>query len=300
FGVTTEAAPDAQQFTFRQPIITGKRAAIARAAYDAGFDCSDPNKLLHLLDAVVLAKNKFGYPDKWDGPAAFQSTLYPDTWTSAHASRKEHVSKTNTYEDFERHPAVPAFGASATDIIRNLGAQQKYTSGSKRQPLGELRESWSNKRPAAAPLPGKPAKRFRTEVSSSLHSATTSHTLTIHQDEPEHRLPARPRTAAKVSRLATDRVSGGNQRHGQRAARTHQAETVAAGTHTLLAKVASKLRAKVQSLNWDRESLRARWEVDQRLQLISITDYLKGVNEHFNRAEEALEAASTLIEHYIM
>ncbi|KAI4182944.1 MAG: hypothetical protein LQ346_006433, partial [Caloplaca aetnensis] len=74
FGVTTDAS-NVRDFTFRQPIITGKRAAIARAAHEAGFDCSNPSKLLHLIDAVVLANNQFNYPDRWDGPAAFRSSV---------------------------------------------------------------------------------------------------------------------------------------------------------------------------------------------------------------------------------
>ncbi|KAL8802008.1 MAG: hypothetical protein Q9182_004085 [Xanthomendoza sp. 2 TL-2023] len=299
FGVTTEAAPHIHRFTFRQPIITGKRAAIAQAAHDAGFDCSNPDKLLHLLDVVVLANNKFGYQDNWDGPVAFQSTLYPDSWTSAHASRKEHVSKVNNYEEFERHPAVPAFGPSAAEIIRDLTAQQKQSTGSNRQPLSERRDSSLNKRSAAAPLPGKPAKRFKREGSSSMHSVTTSQTFTIYEDGHEQHAPARPKTATKVSRPATSKASR-NQSHRQRAAQTHQIEAVATGTHVLLAKITNKLQAKVQSLNSDRDSLRVRWEVDRRLQLISITDYLKGLNEYFNQAEAAMKAASSLIEHYII
>ena len=100
-----------------EPVITGKRAAIAQAAHQAGFDCSDPQKLLRLIDAVVLASNKFGYPDRWDGPAAFQSTIYPDTWTPAHAARKDKVT---AYEDEVRAPVVPAYAPSAASILRNL------------------------------------------------------------------------------------------------------------------------------------------------------------------------------------
>ncbi|KAL8808718.1 MAG: hypothetical protein Q9223_006447 [Gallowayella weberi] len=300
FGVTTEAAPHVFRFSFRQPIITGKRAAIAQAAHDAGFDCSDPHKLLHLLDAVVLANNTFGYRDTWDGPVAFQSTLYPDSWTSAHASRKEDVSKMNMYKEFERHPAVPAFGPSAAEIIRELTAQQKHTtSGSNRQPLSERSGSSLNKRSAAAPLPGKPAKRIKREVSSSLHSVTTSHAFTVYQDGHEHHAPPRPTTATKVSRLATSKAQR-KQNYLRRAAHSPQTEAVAVGTAALLATITSKLRAKVQSLNSDRDSLRVRWEIDQRLQLTSVTDYLKGLNEYFNQAEGAMNAAASLIERYII
>ncbi|KAL8734326.1 MAG: hypothetical protein Q9166_001524 [cf. Caloplaca sp. 2 TL-2023] len=277
-----------------EPVITGKRASIAQAAFEAGFDCSNPDNLLHLIDAVILANNKFNYPDVWDGPAAFQSSIYPDSWTAAHASR---ISRVSAYEDFEKHPSVPPFGASAADIIRGLVTKSHHASGQNRYPLSERGDASVNKRPAAH-LPGNPAKRFKSEVTSSQSHITTSQTYAKSQRHKLHLLRARSNVSNVPKPIASKNPKAQGVR--QRAAQTYQAEAVDAGTDALLKKVATHLKANILSINNDRDALRARWEVDQRLRLTSITDYLKALNGYFTHSEEATMAATELVEHYIM
>ncbi|KAI4279098.1 MAG: hypothetical protein LQ337_000521 [Flavoplaca oasis] len=294
FGVTTEVTTDVKQFTFSQPVITGKRAAIAQAAFEAGFDCSNPDKLVHLLDAVVRANNRFGYPDLWDGPAAFQSTLYPDHWTSAHATRKEQSSNFKDYEDVDRHPAVPAFAASAADILRDLKAQSKHTSGSNREPLGERSAASLNKRPSV-PLPDKPAKRFKTEVTGSFTYVSTS---TTHVTNVRH-INNRPQTRPTASRsLRPLRPASRIIRRPGTVPR--QSDGITLGTEDLLKRVAAKLKTNILSVNSHRDALRDRWDIDHHLKLHSITDYLRTVNDYFTQSEQALDAAVRVLEHYIL
>ncbi|KAI4284636.1 MAG: hypothetical protein L6R38_001266 [Xanthoria sp. 2 TBL-2021] len=274
-----------------EPVITGKRADIAQAAYEAGFDCSDPDKLVHLIDAVVLAKNKFGYPDRWDGPAAFQSTLYPDHWTAAHASRKEYISGLNNYEDVDKHPGVPAFAASAADILKDLKTRRKHVSGSNREPLGERTAASLNKR-TSAPLQDKPAKRFKTEVTGSFTYVSTSTTHVTNVRHTSHRAPPHP-TVSKALR-ATSRIV----RRPDIIPRQPDAITV--GTEDLLKRVAAKIKTNVLSVNNHRDALRDRWDVDHHLKLHSITDYLRTVNDYFTQSEQALDAAVHILERYIL
>ncbi|KAL8910182.1 MAG: hypothetical protein Q9171_004519 [Xanthocarpia ochracea] len=291
FGVTTDINTDVQRFNFRQPVITGKRASIAQAAYEAGFDCSDPDKLIHLIDAVVLAEHKSGYPDRWDGPAAFRSTLYPDHWTSAHVSRKEHANSSNAYGDLYRHPTVPAFAASAAEIVRNLTAQSKHASGSNRQPLGERGHASLNKRPAA-PLPQQPAKRSKTKVSGSFTyvSTTTTHVSGL------------PKTTRRRSRriAAMNALQPESRATPLPAALNRQPDPISAGTEALLKRVAAKIKINVISINNHRDALRDRWDVDHQLKLSTITDCLRAVNDYFNQSEKALDAAIQLVERNIL
>ncbi|KAI4263917.1 MAG: hypothetical protein L6R42_000955 [Xanthoria sp. 1 TBL-2021] len=297
FGVTTEVTSDVQRFTFRrsppstEPIITGKRADIAQAAYEAGFDCSDPDKVVHLIDAVVLANNKFGYPDRWDGPAAFQSTLYPDHWTAAHASRKEYTTGLNNYEDVDRYPGVPAFAASAADILKDIETRRNHASASNREPLGERSAASLNKR-TSAPLRDKPAKRFKTEVTGSFTYVSTSTTHVTNVRHSSHRAPPRP-TVSKALR-ATSRIF---RRPGTI---PRQPDAITVGTEDLLKRVAAKIKTNVLSVNNHRDALRDRWDVDHHLKLHSITDYLRTVNDYFTQSEKALDAAVHVLERYIL
>lgn len=306
FGVTTQVTTDVEQFTFRrrsrllaltlqkgsppsiEPVITGKRADIAQAAHEAGFDCSDPNKLVHLIDTVVLANNKFGYPDRWDGPAAFHTTLYPDHWTPAHAFRKKSRSGLDGYEDVDKHPGVPAFAASAADILKDLKTRTKHASGSNREPLGTRSAASLNKR-ISAPLPDKPAKRSKTEVTGSFTYVSTS---TTHLTNTGHCLPPRP----AVSR-ALQPTKGIIRRPG---AVSRQPDAVTAGTEDLLRIVAAKIKTNVLSVNNHRDALRDRWDMDRHLQHRSITDYLRTVNDYFTQSEQALDAAVHILERYIL
>ncbi|KAI4133725.1 MAG: hypothetical protein LQ338_000054 [Usnochroma carphineum] len=292
FGVTTDV-PEGREFTFRQPVITGKRAAIAQAAYEAGFDCSNPSKLLHLLDAVVMANNRFGYPDYWDGPAAFQSSVYPDTWTPAHAARQEHRQRNAmSYDDEARPPTVPAFAVSATEIVRTLNknAQNWQKSKNWRQTTGANRE----------PLRERSNKK-RTAGVQLLEDQS------FKRPKVENRAPAANRgvqaraARSNVSRPVTSQGYHTNRATAQRrAAKVYQADAVAAGTDELLERVVGRLNASITNLDADREALKDRWEVDKRLQVHTVTEHLKTLNECFTQSEEALRGSVEVIEQFIM
>ncbi|KAL8761123.1 MAG: hypothetical protein Q9184_002723 [Pyrenodesmia sp. 2 TL-2023] len=289
FGVTTDAS-NTREFTFRQPAITGKRAAIARAAHEAGFDCSNPSKLLHLIDAVVIANNQFGYPDRWDGPAAFQSSVYPDSWTPAHAARREKRQRNELLYDDEAKPAsVPAYAISAKDIVRtlnrNVTSKPKGPTGANLAPLGERA---LNKRTATGQLPEDQSFK-RPKVETPLPQG---HLIDLTQDESLP--PSRSYTArSNVSRTitATRGYHMSRQTVQQRAAEAHQAEAIAAGTKILLEDTAARLRASISNLCADREALRIRWEVDNRLQLLQITEHLKTLNDYFDQSAEGLRGS---------
>ncbi|KAI4094438.1 MAG: hypothetical protein LQ344_002187 [Seirophora lacunosa] len=306
FGVTTGDATAGHSFTFRQPFITGKRAAIAQAAHEAGFDCSNPAKLLHLIDAVVMANNKFGYPDRWDGPAAFQSTVYPDTWTAAHAARRDSREHATPYDDDDAKPAaVPEFAASAANLIRNLSSlswtnpkKARDASGAGCESLGERA---LNKRTAAVQLPEN--QSFKRPKLETPPPAASSQSVQIDLTRGENSRPgARHLAESNVSRpITTTRGHHPNRLNAQqRAARTHQAEAIAAGTSELLHATVARLKAGVLNVAADREALRARWEVDKRLQLLTITEHLKDLSDCFALTEEGLQGAVDVIERFIL
>ncbi|KAL8905471.1 MAG: hypothetical protein Q9207_002625 [Kuettlingeria erythrocarpa] len=298
FGVTTDAS-NVREFTFRQPRITGKRAAIARAAHEAGFDCSNPSKLLHLIDEVVLANNQFNYPDRWDGPAAFQSSVYPDSWTPAHAARKEKREREElAYDDEAKAASVPAFAISARDIVRTLNRTAKTKpKGATGANLVSLGERALNKRTATVQLPENQSfKRPKVETPLSQGQLID---LTQDENVPPSRLYM-PRS--NVSRVVTAAKGSQMSRYiaQNRAAEAYQAEAIAAGTTVLLEDTAARLRASIVDLDTDREALRVRWEVDNRLQLIQITEHLKTLNACFDRSAEGLRGSLEVIEKFIM
>lgn len=255
-----------------------------------------------------MANNKFGYPDRWDGSAAFQSTLYPDSWTAAHAARKERKSNSMPYDDEAKPLAIPAFVVAATEIVRNLARNSKRTAkgvpgistrpmpanirttGANIHPLGERSV---NKRTAATQLPENESfKRPKLEASSQ------ADLIDLTQDE--NAPPAR-RPKSNVSRhVAANGHRLNRLNPQQRAAEVYQAEAIAAGTGELLKGVVARLKTSVMSIDADRDALRRRWEIDRRLQLLTITDHLKVLNDCFARTEEGLRGSVEVIERFIM
>lgn len=253
-----------------------------------------------------MANNKFGYPDRWDGPAAFQSTIYPDSWTAAHAARKEQKTSSMPYDDAAKVPTVPAFAASALDIIRNITGKAKpskkgknqqttwsqpkelQTTGANLEPIGQKA---INKRLATVQLPENQSfKRPKVESTSSQPNI-----IDLEQDE------NRPISSNVSRQMTTAKDNGLNRPNAQqRAAQTYQADAVATGTGELLKQLVTRLKTSVMSINADREALRERWEVDKRLQLLVITDHLKDLSDCLSRAEEGLWASIEVIQRYIM
>ena len=77
-------------------------------------------KLKGLIDAVRAVNKPIFSPDRWTGPAAFQSDIYPDRWTADRM--REGKGVTHAYRDTVRTPSVPAFVVSAKQILKNLNS----------------------------------------------------------------------------------------------------------------------------------------------------------------------------------
>lgn len=257
-----------------------------------------------------MANNRFGYPDYWDGPAAFQSSVYPDTWTPAHAARQEHRQRNAmSYDDEARPPTVPAFAVSATEIVRTLNknAQNwqksknwRQTTGANREPL---RERSNKKRTAGVQLLEdqsfkRPKVENRAPAASTLGAGRIfGRSVDMIIDRGVQARAAR----SNVSRPVTSQGYHTNRATAQRrAAKVYQADAVAAGTDELLERVVGRLNASITNLDADREALKDRWEVDKRLQVHTVTEHLKTLNECFTQSEEALRGSVEVIEQFIM
>ncbi|KAK3170713.1 hypothetical protein OEA41_002795 [Lepraria neglecta] len=264
---------------------------IAEAAAKAGFDCSNWGKLKRLIDTVRAVNGAVSYPDRWTGPAAFQGSIYPDRWSAESTRLRKGVVR--GYQDTDRAVSVPAFVVTASQILRNMNGPPRVRgtpavsfaagTGSNRMPLG-LR---SNKRTGdeLIDLGSSSPKRAKTEAPSTpaISGSSQSNCIDLTQDDkpvtyvPTRRQPTRP-ALANISNNAT----GGNRTSKKQVVRrqrvTHE-RMVHRETTRVLAKIANKLRASAHALDVDRETLRARWEVDNNLQLQHIADHLAELNE---------------------
>ena len=88
--------------------MTGKNLAIAKAAAKAGFECSDPERVMTLVNAVRDADLKASYPDYYLGQSRKLSSHHP-----ARNRQRHH------YRDLD-NPAIPAFTLDATQIVHNI------------------------------------------------------------------------------------------------------------------------------------------------------------------------------------
>ena len=262
---------------------------IAEAAAQAGFDCSCWANLKRLLNAVHSATAPVTYPDRWTGSGAFKSDIYPSRWVA-------------DYKDADRSTSVPAFVPPSEETIRKIngithpqGPQRpSFTAGSgpNRQPLGERS---SNKRTADA-VAGQTAsrnKRTKTNATAFPAVAGSSHrnAIDLTSEVPTVTyVPTRPRLHYRnITRIFNPR-----RRHLQRE------QLIQGETTGIIAKIASKLRASQHALQVDRETLRNRWEVDEHLQYVHVTDQLAELNKHFTMAEEAIESSLAVIEHQLL
>ena len=200
------------------------------------------------------------------------------------------------YPHTQSVPSVPAFVISAPQILKNIknlprvkgtaGAPATMGTGSNRTPLG--------------PVSGN--KRGGDEViSSSSKRHKSDHvrqpTSLTYGAEPVHYAPTRrtcpPKASTKPTKAARNKPSKSQRKARQRAAAKDQTSRETIGT---LAQIASKLRASAHAIDVDRGTLRQRWEVDENLQLQSVTDHLSDLNECFTRAEDGIRDALEVIE----
>ena len=284
---------------------------IAEAAANAGFDCSNWPKLYDLIKAVRAVNAPASYPDRWSGPAAFQSSIYPDRWRPD--LMRQHKGVSQAYRAAATPPSVPAFVVSATQLVRNMNPNRAEvprpspqpfpkSTGSNRIPLGPVS---GNKRPSASVnLHSSSPKRAKTEAPSSVGQDFSQENiidLTQGDEEPITYVRTRQRQHRNVSATANN-IAGPSKSAGQRQARKERraSENVHKDTIGILARIASKLRAGAHAIDTDRDTLRQRWEMDEVLQHQHVTDQLAELNDYFTAAEDGIQDALRVIEDHLL
>lgn len=170
--------------------MTGKNLAIAKAAAKAGFECSDLERVMLLVNAVRDADLKAGYPDYYVGQSKKLSNYHP-----ARTRQRHH------YRDLD-NPAVPAFTLDATQIVRNI---EEWGSAS--FSFQNTRNPGINKRPGTDNYGAGAAKKSKT--SSTTHTATTQTvTVDLTQDDFSTGQQQQQHSAGYVHPARLDRVPG--------------------------------------------------------------------------------------------
>ncbi|CAF9913115.1 MAG: hypothetical protein ALECFALPRED_008638 [Alectoria fallacina] len=290
------AGPGNQYLQIRHPELRPSDAPIAEAAARAGFDCSKWSKLKGLINAVRAIDKPISYPDRWTGPAAFTSGIYPDHWKADHMRQRKGVSQ--AYRDGVITPSVPAFVVSAKQLIKNVDSITRGQHSVRTPATGTnnvaLGPRTSNKRNAeTVDLLSSSPKRAKTEppVTPNVIDLTQDEEPTTTRFIPTHRLPLRPALAN-----ITNHGTGPKALQRRKVQRPLREQDVHGESVSMLAKIASKLRASAHALDVDREALRRRWEVDDKLQHQHITDHLADLNECFTNAENGIHGALEVIE----
>ena len=239
------------------------------------------------------------YPDRWTGPAAYKSNIYPDHWIADRMREPKGV--TDAYRDGIKPPSVPAFVVSAKQLIKNLNSITRGqrsagtpTTGANKVALGART---TNKRNAddIIDLSSSP-KRAKTE-----QPATRSVIDLTQDDEPTTKFLPTRRLPLRAAPNSTNRGTGPKPSQKRRkSTRRVPLQAIHGESLGALAKVASKLRASARALDVDRETLRQCWEVDEMLQLQHITDDLAQLNEYFTATENDLYAALDVIENRLL
>lgn len=194
---------------------------------------------------------------------------------------------------------MPAFVVNATQILKNINnlprargtaaAPAIRGTGSNRIPLGPVSGNKRRGDEIINVLSSTP-KRQKSEHPRQPYSI-------IDLDDPVEYVPTsrpRPRQASnRTSKAARSRPS-----KSQRKAPTRdQTSRESAG---FMAHIASKLRASAHAVAVDRDALRRRWAVDEKLRLQSVTDHLEDLNECFGRAEDGMRDALDVIERRLL
>ena len=148
--------------------MTGKNLAIAKAAANTGFDCTDVERVMLLVNAVRDADMKAGYPDYYIGQSRKPSEFFP----ARHRQRPQ-------YRDLD-NPAVPAFTLDASQIVRNI---QEWGTTTFTYGYQNTRSFGSNKRAGANHRGGGATKKQKT---SSTTGTNTNNRVTVDltQDDP--------------------------------------------------------------------------------------------------------------------
>jgi hypothetical protein len=316
-----------------EPALLGRHTAIARAAAFSGFDPTNLENLVHLVNAVRRAdlaiypdyydgegeKNQFLYPDFYDGTgqksngdhedvrlgasANDSSSRYSNFWFSSSSSR--HKSVIQAYRDADRMQASPHVSYTTSKVgsgSNNFGngRPRPRLTGANLEPVCERP---SKKRTNTAdflrntPEPKKVkaetngvAQTIRCGDMDTVIDLTKDDIITntsplidlVQDDKMIMALPFRPRRKSKKPKQCLPSPA-------------ESQSMIRAKTRAEFEKVLLRLRGNEQTLRKNRDVLRQRWELDVELQLQTVTNHLKQLNDCFERAEQAIQEATSLV-----
>lgn len=298
-----DGARSLSSFTFRKPALTGRHAAIAKAAAAAGFDVTDTTNLINLIDAIRNADRALLYPDHYKGSGRYESYIYPDHWPAAEMHQQRVMRE---YRDLGNIPSMPASNARAQRILREeldddavFYSARRTLSGASREPLGAR---MSNKRTADCftPRPSSKIRKIKEDHTPIIKSSQSTQKTIFDLTQEENAIHTAARLCSSRSPLRDitnyrSMLPGRSVKKEQESQQFHQ-QSVRTTTNVSLYKIHQNLKLSQANIEKDREVLRERWELDVDLQLQTVTDDLQTLNEYFSRAENATKEAIAVVE----
>ena len=265
-------------------IISGRNAGIVRAAQRAGFDCSNLKNLTELVEAVRDAAADLSFSNVYGGPPVRKR----DHWEPAYEQRARR-GVLQIYRDATENPSVPGFVISADDIIRNMDRTHLRSGYSSLSCDTAIQIHPTRKRMIAGnDYRVISSKKLKIEPSIS-STADGRMVIDLTEDVPAQ---------YPLSRLHTPHFPPANTKttvSKKERARMRQEQVQKTITTTALHKIVARLRNTEEAIDKDREFLRKRWEMDTILQLQTVTDSLLELNECFQRAEDGIRDALSII-----
>lgn len=280
------------------------------AAARTGFDCSDVDRLMTLVNAVRDADAGTSYPDYYNGASLVESEF-------GSARRRQRKGVLQSYRDAD-NPAVPAFGLTPNQILRGMrqfgpggdfmgrtGTNIVETSNVQTINLYNKRSSGDSYRPTAT-------KRIKTTSSPST-TARSHVTIDLTQDDDVpagasagsyvHPSRAHMVPVAKSSQCSTtyDQIIAAQRAPSRAQSRAENREnSTRIATAKAFAKISGILSTQMAQIGSARNSLKKRWDDDRHLQLQSVTEDLAELNSFFNMMENAGRDALQLIQDKLM
>lgn len=291
---------------------------LVEAAEAVGYDCSTWENVKRLIDAVHEPKRT--YPDKWSGPAAYRSSIYPDRWTPAQGFVHKDVSQPSRHPNWAScmPPSIIPINQNPAD----LGIPSSFDNNAKALPTRPKRHSDD-----FVDLTNDSTKKRKTNLPNSSNilidltedsdDDDSNNAMAVGADNPDPSLPISTTTygilqdisnASQVSARPTN-LRAPDPEHAYELQQCYRAHHVSQQrikqarkeqTETLFGQIASRLRATTTVTNGDREILRERWDDDDDIKDPSLNTTLVELNECFTRIGEAATDAVDIIQHRLL
>lgn len=278
-----------------RPLHNNERV-IAKAAALAGFDCSDIDRVMTLVNAVLEAEAGTKYPDYYRGTSKSQSSFPP-------ARFRHRKNVLQSYRDAD-NPAVPAFSFTPDQILNGMrqfgpgGDFMGFMGSHVVEATNGQTVNVYNKRNAMGNYRPRPAKKLKT---SNTQLTVTTNKVTIDLTEDDNTLGSssnvndsqaaedtytHPSRRGMVPGINPDKSAKASHSVNQPRAENRE-QDVRAQTTNALTKISNILSTQLDQLARARESLKVRWDHDCRLQVQSVTDDLAALNRCFGQMEDA-------------